>query len=294
MKPDPYSLWGIYLVDIFDNLTLVKEAARRYVLFEPVPLRKTPRPPVIPDRVNPESQEATVYLNDIYAGKGLEGVPPGTVKRLRLFEPHYAYPGMGGHINIGIDGPWDVHRILGTVPVEADGSASFKVPANTPIAIQPLDENGRAVQIMRSWFTAMPGETVSCVGCHESQNTTPGGRPPAALVRKPSEITPWYGPARGFSFQREVQPVLDKYCVGCHDGSKKAGVQPQPNFRCEQAELALRKGNHGFTSSYVALHPYVRRPGPESDYFLQMPLELSSASAEQIYGCAPSTRGWSS
>ena len=184
-----------------------------------MPLRKTPRPPVIPDRVNPESREATVYLSNIYAGKGLEGVPPGTVKRLRLFEPHYAYPGMGGHISIGIDGPWDVHRILGTVPVEADGSASFKVPANTPIAVQPLDEKGRAVQIMRSWFTAMPGETVSCVGCHDSQNTTPGRRSPAAMVRKPSAITPWYGPARGFSFQREVQPVLDKYCVGCHDGS---------------------------------------------------------------------------
>ena len=123
--------------------------------------------------MNLESREAIVYLTDIYAGKGLEGVPRGTVKRLRLFEPHYAYPGMGGHINIGIDGPWDVHRILGTVPVEADGSASFKVPANTPIAVQPLDASGRAVQIMRSWFTAMPGETVSCVGCHESQNTAP-------------------------------------------------------------------------------------------------------------------------
>ena len=132
MKPDPYSLWGIYLVDVFDNLTLIKELPD-YVLFEPVPLRKTTRPPVIPDRVNLQSREAIVYLSDIYAGKGLEGVPRGTVKRLRLFEPHYAYPGMGGHISIGIDGPWDVHRILGTVPVEADGSASFKVPANTPI-----------------------------------------------------------------------------------------------------------------------------------------------------------------
>ena len=39
---------------------------------------------------------------------------------------------MGGHIAIGVDGPWDVKRILGTVPVEADGSAMFRVPANTP------------------------------------------------------------------------------------------------------------------------------------------------------------------
>ena len=354
MKPDPHSLWGIYLVDVFDNLTLIKELPG-YVLFEPVPLRKTPRPPVIADRVRLDSREAIVYLNDIYAGKGLEGVPRGTVKRLRLLEPHYAYPGMGGHISIGIDGPWDVHRILGTVPVEADGSASFKVPANTPIAVQPLDEKGRAVQIMRSWFTAMPGETVTCVGCHESQNTTPGRRPPRAVLRKPSPITPWYGPARGFSFQREVQPVLDKYCVGCHGGSEslpslavrgargislpspsgrgaggegelvtgvtrrgdsrsnaphpgplpegegdsgkpphpgplraptagwsgEGGASP-PDFRSAASELALRKRSHSFTSSYLALHPYVRRPGPESDYALQQPLEYHASTSELV------------
>ena len=113
--------------------------------------------------------------------------------------------------NIGIDGPWDVHRILGTVPVDEDGSANFKVPANTPIAVQPLDEHGRALQLMRSWFTAMPGEHLSCVGCHDNQNTTPLEKPALATRRAPSEITPWYGPTRGFSFQREVQPVLDKY-----------------------------------------------------------------------------------
>ena len=281
MKPDPYSLWGIYLVDIFDNLTLIKELPG-YALFEPVPLRKTPRPPIIPDRVNPESREATVYLSNIYAGKGLEDVPPGTVKRLRIFEPHYAYPAMGGHISIGIDGPWDVHRILGTVPVEADGSANFKVPANTPIAVQPLDEKGRAIQIMRSWFTAMPGETVSCVGCHDSQNTTPGRWASTAVLRKPSEITPWYGPARGFSFKREIQPVLYKYCIGCHDGSKTAGGPPRPDFRCQQTDLPLRKGSFNFTSSYAALHPYVRRPGPESDYFLQKPMEYHAGTSELV------------
>jgi hypothetical protein len=217
MQPDASSHWGIYLVDVFDNLVLIKETPGDAML-EPLPFRRTSRPPVIPDRVDPASREATIYLSDVYAGGGLEGVPRGTVKRLRLYEPHYAYPKMGGHIQIGIDGPWDVHRILGTVPVESDGSASFTVPANTPVAVQPLDEQGRAVQLMRSWYTAMPGEIGSCVGCHESQNAAPPSQPTLAMQRKPSAITPWYGPARGFSFVREVQPVLDRYCVGCHDG----------------------------------------------------------------------------
>ena len=100
----------------------------------------------------------------------------------------------------------------------------FKVPANTPIAVQPLDADGRALQVMRSWYTAMPGETLSCVGCHEESNSAPPIRKSRgmAALQAASEITPWHGPARGFSFAREVQPVLDKFCVGCHDGRKSS------------------------------------------------------------------------
>jgi formylglycine-generating enzyme required for sulfatase activity len=271
-KPTPQSSWGLYLIDAFDNLLLLQEQPG-YALFEPVPLRKRPTPPVIPDQVEPSRQDAVVYMADVYYGKGLQDVPRGTVKKLRIYGPHYAYPGMGGHINIGIDGPWDVKRIYGTVPVEPDGSASFRIPANTPLSVEPLDADGKALQVMRSWFTAMPGETVSCVGCHESQNSSPPRKPPLALRRTPSEITPWYGPVRGFSFKREVQPVLDKYCVGCHNG--------QPADRLDLT-LASKSRFGNFTPSYVALHPFVRRPGPESDYFLQKPLEWHASTSELV------------
>ncbi len=271
-KPKPDALWGIYLVDVFDNMLLLHEEPG-YVMFEPVPLRKTTRPPAVPDRIKPGASEGLVYLSDIYQGPGLKNVPRGTVKRLRIYELHYAYPNMGGHIHIGIDGPWDARRILGTVPVEADGSAAFRVPANTPVAVQPLDSDGKALQVMRSWFTAMPGEVVSCVGCHESQNSAPVVKNSLAAARAPSKITPWYGPARSFGFKREVQPVLDKYCVGCHDGKQA----DRPNF------VVDGPGKYGnFTPSYVALHPYVRRPGPESDYFLQKPLEYHAGTSELI------------
>ena len=271
-KPTPQAPWGIYLVDVFDNFVRLAEQPG-YALFEPVPVRKTATPPVIPDQVDLKRQDAVVYLADIYAGPGLQGVPRGTVKKLRVYEPHYAYPGMGGHINIGIDGPWDGRRIWGTVPVEADGSASFRAPANTPLSVQPLDENGRALAVMRSWFTAMPGEVLSCVGCHDSQNHTPANKPGVAMFHKPSPIAPWYGPPRGFSFKREVQPVLDKYCVGCHDGSRAS----PPDLR-----LAGSARFRNFTPSYVALHPFVRRPGPESDYHLQKPLEWHAGTSELV------------
>ncbi len=276
-KPSEQAKWGIYLVDVFDNMTLIKEQ-EGYVLFEPIPLRPTTRPPVIPDRIDLTKKDATVYLADIYQGPGLKDVPRGTVKKMRLYEPHFGYNGMGGHINVGIDGPWDVHRILGTVPVEADGSASFKVPANTPIAVQPLDAEGKAIQLMRSWYTAMPGESFSCIGCHDTQNTIPPSKATIASQRAASDITPWYGPARGFSFKREVQPVLDKFCVGCH----KEGAQPVNGQAVADFTAHKENGERNFTKSYIALHPFVRRPGPESDYHLLKPLEYHADTSELV------------
>ncbi|MCD6303653.1 MAG: hypothetical protein J7M21_01675, partial [Planctomycetes bacterium] len=268
--------WDLYLVDVFDNMLKLYSQPRQ-AIFEPIPLVPRPRPPVIPDSVDLSRKDAVVYLTDVYAGPGLKGIPRGTVKKLRLYAFHYAYYRMGGHINIGIDGPWDVHRILGTVPVRPDGSAMFRVPANTPIAVQPLDENGEALQIMRSWFTAMPGEFLSCVGCHEKQSDTASVHYSSATSRRPDEITPWYGPPRGFSFRREVQPVLDKYCVSCHDGKTTCNGKTIPDFRVDGTAKF-----RNFTPSYVALHPYVRRPGPESDYHLTPPMEYHADVSELI------------
>jgi hypothetical protein len=203
-QPTPTSLWGIYLADVYDHLFLLREEPG-YALLEPIPLRQQPRPPVIPDRVDLARKDAEVILSDIYAGPGLKGVPRGTVKRLRIFGYNYLYPGMGGPQGVvGMEGPWDIKRILGTVPVAEDGSAVFRIPANTPISVQPLDREGKALQLMRSWFTGLPGEVVACVGCHEPQNSSMPARHTAAGRRPPLDITPWYGPARGFNFAREV------------------------------------------------------------------------------------------
>jgi formylglycine-generating enzyme required for sulfatase activity len=215
-----------------------------------------------------------VYVADVYAGPGLAGVPRGTVKRLRLFAFDYGYRNLANHTYVGIDGPWDVHRILGTVPVEPDGSAYFRVPANTPIALQPLDGQGRAVQLMRSWFTAMPGENLSCVGCHEPHSDAAPVRPTFAGGKAPEAIAPWHGPARGFSFKREVQPVLDAHCIACHDGKPRDDGKKPPN---------LTSGlDRGFDRAYTVLHRYTYRPGPESDYHLLPPAEYHAEASELV------------
>ncbi|HPD16392.1 MAG TPA: SUMF1/EgtB/PvdO family nonheme iron enzyme [Planctomycetota bacterium] len=283
-KPTPQAHWGLYLVDTFDNMLLLHEEPD-YAILEPVPLRKTPRPPVIPDKADPKRKDAVVYMVDVYQGDGLKGVPRGSVKRLRIFSYHFAYHGMGGLLGVvGMDGPWDPKRIVGTVPVEADGSALFRVPANTPLSIQPLDAEGKALQLMRSWMTAMPGETLSCVGCHEKQNSSPPAKQTIAQSKPPAEIEPWRGPARAFSYAREVQPVVDKYCIACHEGTKAVtlrGDQKPTDFSL------VTPGNGGgnagrFSLGYIELSRYVRRNGIEGDYHLLTPLEFHADTTELV------------
>ena len=290
MQADASSPWGIYLVDIFDNMLLLKEAPG-YALLEPVPLRKQITPPAVPDRVDLSRRDAAVYLADIHRGPGLAGIPKGETKALRLFTYTYGYRGMGGlYGTVGLDGPWDVRRVLGTVPVERDGSAFFRVPANVPIAVQPLDAEGKALQLMRSWFTAMPGEVISCVGCHEIQNETP---PPQRTVaaRKPVvEVKDWHGAVRGFAFSREVQPVLDRHCVACHNGTTQANTKPVFSLRGDPlpkkwtSKMSGKAGAWGgkFSVGYVNLHRYVRHPGIESSMHLLSPMDFHADTNELV------------
>ena len=301
-QPDNKSPWGIYLVDVFDNMLPIV-VQPKFDFFEPIPLAKTQRPPVIPDRVDLQRDDAVVYIDDVYAGPGLAGVPRGAVKKLRVLAYHFGYPGMAGPDNVGCGGPWEVMRILGTVDVQKDGSAMFIVPANTPLSVQPLDAEGKAVQLMRSWFTAMPGETVSCVGCHEQPKTIPVLRQRLAATRPAQSIQPWYGPPRGLDFERDVQPVLDEYCAGCHDGSTPQDGQRTLDLRAERyvkdyqgRELTklgadrlhpvVREAFGGtrikYTPAYEALIPYIRRVNVEDHVGLLVPGEYHADTSELI------------
>ena len=294
---DRQSDWSIYLADRFDNLVLLRTEPG-YALLEPVPVRKSATPPKIPDRVDLAASESLVALHDVYSGPGLAGVPRGTVKALRVVNYHFGYPGEAGPHLIGRGGPWEVMRILGTVPVEADGSALFRVPANTPISLQALDAEGKAVQLMRSWYTAMPGEKASCVGCHENPSQAPSARSDLAQARLPSAIAPWRGPARGFDFEREVQGVLDRYCVECHDGRATAhpdlralaafpdykGLRPD-KLGVSRMHATMKQATNGwikYTPAYEALIPYIRRVNIEDEVRLLVPGEYHADTSELI------------
>ena len=269
-KLSPDDLWGIYLVDVFDNVTcLIKLEGEGFI--SPIPVRKTAMPPVIPDRVNLNDPEAVVFIQDIYEGPGLMGVPRGEVKELRIHAYEYAYlHSPSDHTAQGIQSGWDIKRLMGTVPVEEDGSAMFKIPANVPISIQPLDENGAAIQWMRSWFTAMPGEIVSCVGCHEDHNSIVMPRRVIASQMPPRRLTLPDGGIRSFTFDLEVQPVLDRACIVCHNDKHTL------DFR------GGKKCPRGFGTAYLNLHPYVRRQGPEAGIQVLYPYEYHANTSELI------------
>ena len=271
-KMTPSSLWGIYLVDVFDNMTLLMETEGEGYI-QPIPVVKKPTPPIIPEKVNLKDSLSTVYIQDIYEGRGTVGVPRGAIKELRVFAYEYAYVSSpSNHMAQGIESGWDIKRELGTVPVNKDGSVIFKVPANLPFSMQPIDKDGAAIQWMRSWTTAMPGEVVSCVGCHEDQNTVAQPKFTMASRQTPKILTPPTMGVRSFTFAGEIQPVLNRRCISCHNGQSKI-----PNF----ADTSMDKGVN-MAKSYLALHPFVRRQGPEADILTMQPYEYHVSTSKLI------------
>jgi len=223
---------GIYYLDLHGNEVLVHVEPPG--CYDPMPLRPRAAPPTHPRRRNFDAPDApgTFYVQNVAIGTHMQGVGPGTVKYLRVVESpekrSWSARGWGGQGEQAPGMNWhnfENKRILGTVPVEADGSAYFEVPANTFVFFQALDENGMMVQSMRSGTYVQPGETYGCVGCHENRvgDIPPAGAAPRAMRRAADKLGGWYGPARLFSFQKEVQPVFDRHCVVCHDYGKKAG-----------------------------------------------------------------------
>ena len=222
---------ALYLLDVFGNeVELYSEGPGCY---DPMPLAPKPRPPRIPARRDFENATGRFYVADVYEGTHMVGVERGAVKSLRVIESPEkrfwtpaAWNGQGQHAPAMNWHDFCNKRILGTAPVEPDGSACFEVPADTFVFFQLLDENGMMVQSMRSGTIIQSGEQIGCVGCHDQRRSAPPAPntpTPLALRRAPSQLDGWFGAPRLFNYLIEVQPVFDKHCVSCHDYGKKGG-----------------------------------------------------------------------
>jgi hydrazine synthase alpha subunit-like protein len=246
--------FGIYFIDI-DGRRELLAATPSISSSQAVPLMPRPEPVRRPSRVDYRDPTGRYFVQDVYSGTGLAEIPRGTIKKLRVVALEFRAAGIGQGSNqgpaggalvstpISINGAWDVKRVLGTATVHEDGSAAFVVPARTPVYFQALDENNHALQSMRSWSTLQPGETFSCVGCHENKNSAPSttGKMTMAMRAGPQSLQPSHGSTQGFSFPKLVQPILDRVCVDCHSRKKmsagESSISLEGTAALDQASL---------------------------------------------------------
>jgi hypothetical protein len=262
--------YGIYLVDAFGNRELLYRDPE-ISCQSPMPFRARPMPAQAPpmiaeaDRPAPappvpatgeKLTEATLAVMNVY--DGLKDWPDATkIASLRVWQIlPMSVPSGGPPHEIGLRLPSGgdsvilARYVLGTVPVESDGSAHFYVPADKEIFFQALDERGLAVQSMRSATYVKKGERLVCQGCHERRHRAPAAPEtvPLALRRQPSRLTGDVDGTNPFSYPRLVQPVLEKHCLPCH---KKNAAKKAPNL----AREPIGKGRARWYASYASLAP---------------------------------------
>lgn len=263
--------YGIWLLDAFGNRVLIHQDPAMSC-FQPMLAKERPLEPKLPGLAaesGGEKDEATAMLVDLY--RNLPGVEPGTVKYLRVMEqiprswvasqiqPGDTVPGQAPAISLHTH-IW-VSVLLGIVPVEPDGSALFKVPARRNVYFTALDENFLEVQKMRSFVNFQPGEARSCVGCHDPRDGTPQTGAPLAVLHPPRDIAPQPGDAgpRPIHYASDVQPVLDRHCVSCHNGDKQDGGLDLSGALTEHFsqsyENLLRKGLVHFIQEWTGPAP---------------------------------------
>ena len=227
-----------------------EEAAAGLQCHEPRPLVPRRRERALPDRTDRQRETGTLVLMDVYKGRNMQGIERGQIKKLLVLE---SLPKpinfTGGMDPLTYGGSFTLERVVGTVPVEPDGSASMELPALRALFFVALDQHDMAVKRMQSFLTVQPGETTSCVGCHEQR--TESFRAPGdllALKRRPSRIEPIEDCPDVFDFPRDIQPILDRLCVDCHGYERTSRGGPY-------AGRVVLTGDHGpmFSHAYFTM-----------------------------------------
>ena len=246
---------ALYILDIDSGKLeeIVRVADGERGVFDAKILSPRQSPKEIPEQRSYEGGSAFVYVGDVYEGTNMENIKRGDIKYLRIIEDNPKMNWSGGCWTAqGAQAPalnyddFDNKTIYGIVPVEADGSAYFKIPADKFVYLQALDKDKKMLQSMRSGLSALPGEIVSCAGCHESRMSPPPTSLKAsfAVKRAPSKIEKTPSSGELFSYVKNIQPILDRHCVKCHDFGKTG------------AKKIILAGDTGliFNKSYTELH----------------------------------------
>ena len=234
---------AIYLVDIFGNQVMLYQ--ENPGCYSPIPFTKRLRPLNISLMRDYKNDDGYFYIQNVYKGTHMKGVEFGSIKSIRIVEiiskrglSRADWKGLGRQSPAMNWTDFNAKRILGTAPVEKDGSASFYVPSDRYVYFQLLNKEGMMVQSMRSGTSIHSGEKRGCVGCHEPRASavvaSVDNTRTMATKRKPDKLKPWLGRERVFSYMKEVQPVFEKHCIKCHDfdgkGAEKVVLAGDKDF----------------------------------------------------------------
>lgn len=220
----------LLIMDMEGNREVLYELPEKQFINEPRPIRARARERIRPNTTDPSKKTGTLVLMDAYMGRNMDGIEPGAIKNLLVMETLPKPVNYSGSMEpMSWGGTFTLERILGKIPVEADGSAHMELPAKRSLFFIALDENDQAVKRMQSFLTVMPGEVTSCLGCHEQRTETPDSnsfKNLEALSRPASKIEPVADVPGLFDYPRDIQPILDRHCVSCHNPrNPKGGVQ---------------------------------------------------------------------
>ncbi|MDR1493243.1 MAG: NPCBM/NEW2 domain-containing protein [Planctomycetaceae bacterium] len=257
----PLNNYGIYLLDSFGNRTLLYRDPD-ISCQSPTPVRAREVPPVVPHKLlvakplqrgekftptDPATLPQTAFVGVMNVYDTVREIPKGTrIKELRVVQLLPKTNPIGHNPAIGYGSQKGARMILGTVPVEEDGSALFNMPVDIPVYFQAVNEDGTAALSMRSATYVKPGEELVCQGCHEGRHRAPlrSNRLPLAFQRAPSNIAPAPDGTRPLNYPKLVQSIWDKRCVECHQKEKAI-------------DLSNGRGAGHFSPSYSNLRKYV-------------------------------------
>lgn len=202
----------------------------------------------------------------------LEGVPLAKAEaKCFISSGGAAASGEPGSTMNGIP-PLVQRRILGEVDVEKDGSFNVEVPANTPIQIQLIDDSGMALR-SSGWIWAKNHEARGCIGCHEDGELTPPNRLVDGLTRLSVPLAASEEERRTVDFRRDVMPIIDARCAGCHGPGKEkpaldGGMSLVPHriggafFNQAYETLLARDGTPGLFEGWKCVQPGSARASP--------------------------------
>jgi hypothetical protein len=229
------------------------------------PLRPRPSPDGHSTVVELGHRTGTFYGMNCYTADELrqDHLQPGDIKRVRFIEGVPATPTSDpAHPD-----PWPVtlRRLIGEAPVEPDGSFNVVVPADIPILLQTLDDNGLALGTC-GWIWLKPKETRGCIGCHEDPELTPENEFVLALRRPSNQLTLPPDQRRALSFRHDIAPLIQQQCAAadCHGGHESPLRLPLGGPTVSETDLR---------AAYAALlapadsptHPNPPRPGKYLD-----------------------------